>query len=133
MKYSVVIHKDPKSDYSVTVPDLSGCFSAGSTIEEALSMGKEAIECHIEGMLLDGEVIPKLLPIEEHRNNPEYIDGIWSLVEIDINQLSPKSKRVNITLPEYLLNTVDKYAKKHGESRSGLLANAVTEYMESHQ
>lgn len=133
MKYSVVIHKGPKSDYSVTVPDLSGCFSAGSTIEEALSMGKEAIECHIEGMLLDGEVIPRLLPIEEHRNNPEYIDGIWGLVEIDINQLSPKSKRVNITLPEYLLNTVDKYAKKHGESRPGLLANAVTEYMESHQ
>ena len=133
MKYSVVIHKDLKSDYSVTVPDLSGCFSAGSTIEGALSMGKEAIECHIEGMLLDGEVIPRLLPIEEHRNNPEYIDGIWGLVEIDINQLSPKSKRVNITLPEYLLNTVDKYAKKHGESRSGLLANAVTEYMESHQ
>ena len=133
MKYSVVIHKDPESDYSVTVPDLSGCFSAGSTIEEALSMGKEAIECHIEGMLLDGEVIPKLIPIEEHRTNPEYIDGIWGLVEIDLNKLSSKSKRVNITLPEYLLNTVDNYAKKHGESRSALLATAVTEYMGSHQ
>ena len=39
----------------------------------------------------------------------------------------------NITLPEYLLNTVDNYAKKHGETRSGLLASAVTEYMGSHQ
>ena len=133
MKYSVVIHKDRDSDYSVTVPDLSGCFSAGSTIEEAFSMGKEAIECHIEGMLLDEEIIPKLLPIEEHQTNPEYIDGIWGIIEIDISKLSPKSKRVNITLPEYLLNTVDNYAKKHGETRSGLLASAVTEYMESHQ
>jgi hypothetical protein len=50
-------------------------------------------------MLLDGEVIPKLLPIEAHRTNPEYLDGIWGLVEIDISQLSPKSKRVNITYP----------------------------------
>jgi hypothetical protein len=28
---AVVIHKDKKSDYGVTVPDLPGCFSAGDT------------------------------------------------------------------------------------------------------
>ncbi len=44
MKYSVVIHKDSKSDYGVIVPDLPGCFSAGSTIDEALENAKEAIE-----------------------------------------------------------------------------------------
>jgi len=37
MKYPIVIHKDPKSDYGVTIPDLPGCFSAGSTIEEGLA------------------------------------------------------------------------------------------------
>ncbi len=133
MKYSIVLHKDPQSDYSVTVPDLPGCFSAGSTIEEALLMAKEAIECHIEGMLLDGESIPKLLPFEEHQANLNYSDGIWGIVEIDMSQLSSKSKRVNITLPEHLLKTVDNYAKKHGETRSGLLAHAVTEYISGHQ
>jgi predicted RNase H-like HicB family nuclease len=133
MKYSVVLHKDPQSDYSVTVPDLPGCFSAGSTIEEALAMAKEAIECHIEGMLLDGESIPKLRPFEERQANPDYATGIWGIVEIDISQLSPKSKRINITLPEHLLKTVEHYAQKHGETRSGLLAHAVTEYISSHQ
>ena len=133
MKYSVVLHKDPQSDYSVTVPDLPGCFSAGSNIEEALTMAKEAIECHIEGMFLDGEPIPKLLPCEQHQANPNYADGIWGIVEIDMGQLSSKSKRINITLPEHLLKTVDNYAKKHGETRSGLLAHAVTEYISSHQ
>ena len=133
MKYSVVLHKDPQSDYSVTVPDLPGCFSAGNTIEEALSMTKEAIECHIEGMFLDGEITPKLRSIEEHQTNPEYSDGIWGIVEIDLSQLSSKPKRVNITLPKHLLNTVDNYAKKHGETRSGLLAHAVTEYISNHQ
>ena len=47
MKYPIVIHKDPNSDYGVTIPDLPGCFSAGSTIEEAISMAQEAAECHI--------------------------------------------------------------------------------------
>ncbi len=133
MKYSIVVHKDSQSDYSVSIPDLPGCFSAGSTVEEAYAMAKEAIECHIEGMLLDGEAIPSSHSIEKHQSNPVYRDGVWGLIDIDLSKLSLKSKRINITLPEYLLNTVDVYAKKHGETRSGLLAHAVNEYMNSHQ
>ena len=59
MKYHVVIHKDPGSSYGVTVPDLPGCFSGGDTFEEALSSVREAIECHIEGILMDGDSIPE--------------------------------------------------------------------------
>ena len=47
MRYPVVIHKDPDSDYGVTVPDLPGCFSAGTTLDEVLVNAREAIECHI--------------------------------------------------------------------------------------
>jgi antitoxin HicB len=32
----------------VTVPALAGCITQGDTIEEALAMGKEAIELYIE-------------------------------------------------------------------------------------
>ena len=35
VKFPVVIHKDPESDYGVTVPDLPGSYSAGSSVEEA--------------------------------------------------------------------------------------------------
>jgi len=132
MKYSVVIHKDLDSDYGVTVPDLLGCFSAGDTVEEALEMSKEAIECHLEGMLLDNETIPKVQPIEIHQANPDYAGGIWGIVEVDIFALSPKSKQVEISLPEYLLNSIDDYVEQHGENRSVLVANAVTEYMGNH-
>ncbi len=132
MKFSIAIHKDPASDYSVTVPDLPGCFSAGDNIEDALNMAKEAIGCHIEGMLLDGDIIPEVTPIEKHKDNPEYKNVMWGIVEVDLSKLSVKSKRVNITIPENLLHSVDQYAKQHGESRSGLLAQAVTEYMASH-
>ncbi len=133
MKYPVVIHKDRNSDYGVTFPDIPGCFSVGTSIEEALTLSQEAAECHIEGMLLDSEPIPVPTSIESHRENPDYKDGLWAVVDIDISKLSLKAKRVNITIPERLLNTVDNYARNHGETRSGLLSQAVTEYMATHQ
>jgi predicted RNase H-like HicB family nuclease len=133
VKYPIVIHKDKDSDFGVTFPDIPGCFSAGTTIEEAIAMAQEAAECHIEGLLLDSEPIPVATSIENHKSNPEFADCVWALVDIDISKLSLKSKRVNITIPERLLNTVDHYAKNHGESRSGLLAQAITEYMATHQ
>jgi predicted RNase H-like HicB family nuclease len=133
MKYPVVIHKDENSDYGIAFPDLPGCFSAGETIEEALANAQEAAECHIEGMLLDSEPLPVATTIERHMDNPDFKDGIWALVEVDLSRLSLKSKRVNITMPERLLNSLDYFAKKHGETRSGLLTQAVTEYMASHR
>ncbi len=132
MKYPIVLHKEKNSDYGVTIPDIPGCYSAGSSIDEAITMAQEAIECHLEGLLIDKELLPLCTPIEENKNNPDYADGIWAIVDIDINKLSIKSKRVNITIPEMVLNSVDKYAKQHGESRSGLLTQAVTEYMAVH-
>ena len=36
MNYPIAIHKESGSDYGVAVPDLPGCFSAGSTIDEAM-------------------------------------------------------------------------------------------------
>jgi len=133
MKYPVVIHKDLDSDFSVIIPDLPGCFSAGSTIEEAISMAQEAAECHIEGLLIDSESIPVPSGIEAYKDHPDFKEGIWAIVEVDISKLSLKSKRINITMPERLINTVDQYAKRCGSTRSGLLSQAVTEYMALHQ
>jgi predicted RNase H-like HicB family nuclease len=133
MKYPIVIHKEPESDYGVTVPDIPGCYSAASSIEEAIEAAQEAIECHLEGLLIDNEPIPLCSLIEKLQKKREFKNGVWAVVEVDISKLSVKSKRVNITVPERLLTTMDYYAKKHGESRSGLLAQAVTEYMSIHR
>ena len=62
MKYPIVLHTDNGRDFGVTVPDLPGCFSAGSSVEEAIENANEAILCHAEGMILDNETVP--LPSE---------------------------------------------------------------------
>ncbi len=133
MRYPVVLHKDPESDYGVTVPDLPGCFSAGETLDEALLEVVEAIECHLEGLLIDGESIPTPQSVEHHQSNPDYADGVWALVTIDLAKLSGKSKRVNVTLPERVLKLMDKYASDNGETRSGLITQATLEYIASHE
>lgn len=82
MYYSVVLHKDPGSDYGVTVPDLPGCFTSGETVEDALVQAVEAIECYLEGLLLDSEPIPTPKDIAFHTNNPDYVDGQWKTVSV---------------------------------------------------
>ena len=60
MEYLILLDgSEPGTGYDVTVPDLPGCFSAGDTLAEALGNAKEAVECHLEGMLMDGERIPR--------------------------------------------------------------------------
>ena len=132
MRYPVVLHKDPNSDYGVTVPDLPGCFSAGETIDDALTEVVEAIECHIEGLLIDGEPVPSPTSIETHRDDPDYADGVWALVTVDISKLSGKTTQVDVTVPEQLLALVDQYAEQQGETRSGVMAQATLEYIAAH-
>ena len=74
----IIIHKDPESDFGVTVPDLPGCFAAGDTMEELLK-----------------------------RNNDN--SAIWGVVSIDLNKLSDRTKRVNITIPEKLQQLIGRY------------------------
>ncbi|MEL6602365.1 MAG: type II toxin-antitoxin system HicB family antitoxin [Cyanobacteria bacterium J06614_10] len=129
MRYPVVLHKDSDSDYGVTIPDLPGCFSAGSSIDEALQEAIEAAECHIEGLLVDAEDIPSPIAIETHQTNPDYTEGIWAFIDVDLSKLSGKVRRVNITIPERILTKIDAFAQEQGESRSGLIATATMEYI----
>jgi predicted RNase H-like HicB family nuclease len=129
MRYPVVIHKERKSDYGVTVPDLPGCFSAGSTMDEAIAMARQAMELHIGGLVEEGQAVPDPTPIERHQRNPDYAGGVWAMVEVDPANLRIHARRVNVTLPERVLDSIDRFAAKHGETRSGLLAKAATKYI----
>ncbi len=132
MYYPIVIHKDPESSYGVTVPDLPGCFSAGDTMKEALQNAVEAIECHIEGILMDNEDLPLAKDMEEYVSQPDYQGGTWALVEVDLSKLGGKIQRVNITIPERILGKIDSFANKSNQTRSGFLANAALEYIDTH-
>jgi predicted RNase H-like HicB family nuclease len=58
MRYLVVVEEGPSS-FGAYVPDLPGCVAAGQTRQEALSLIRDAIEFHIEGLKEAGQAIPK--------------------------------------------------------------------------
>ena len=132
MNYAIALIPEEEGDYGVLVPDIPGCFSVGDDISEAIANAHEAIECHLEGMMMDDQVIPVPQAIEKHQDNPEYDGVIWAIASIDLSKLSGKAKRINITMPEAILSKVDQFATQQGETRSGLLQTAVLSYIAEH-
>ncbi len=86
MNYPIAIHKEPGSGYGVSVPDLPGCVTVGSTIDEAMLLAREAIALHIEGMLEDGIEVPPPSAIECMRDDADYTGAVWALVEVEIER-----------------------------------------------
>lgn len=124
MRYPIAIEPgDAKHAFSVVVPDLPGCFSAGDTLDEAVDNAKESIELWLETVIDDGGAIPEPRSITEHQSKPEYAGWIWALVALDLAELSDKVERVNVTLPARVLRRIDAAAKAAGESRSGFIAH----------
>ena len=132
MKYCVLIHKDPDSDFGITVPDLPGCFSAGDTLESALVNAEEAILTHVEGLLIDNEPIPEPSSYEDILKLLKKEKATLAVVTVDFTKIAGKSKRINITIPERLLSKFDSFAKKEGESRSGFLVHAAMDFINNH-
>lgn len=57
MRYAIVI-ETAGSNFSAYVPDLPGCIATGSTLKEAETQIREAIEFHLEGLRADGLPVP---------------------------------------------------------------------------
>ncbi len=122
-----LIHKDADSDFGVSFPDFPGAITAGKTLDEARAMAEEALALHVEGLTEDGEVLPEPSTLEEVMSDPENRSGVAILVSVKTEQ--PRAVRVNVTLPEDVLEQIDRYAEAHGFTRSGLLAQAAKKLM----
>jgi len=67
--YPAVFHTE-ETGYSVTIPDIGGCFTQGETMDEAVSMAQDAIDL----MLEDCEVCPKpSLPSAIHVGDGDFV------------------------------------------------------------
>src|SRR5205823_2951152 len=56
--YLIVIGKT-STGYSAHCPDVLGCATVGTTVEEVVANMKKALELHFEGIVEDGHPIPK--------------------------------------------------------------------------
>lgn len=58
VRYAVVFEPAPEN-WAAWVPDLPGCFTTGSTLEEAKTNIREAIAGHLETLRLFGDPVPE--------------------------------------------------------------------------
>ena len=79
-RYIGLVHKDPDSDYGVSFPDLPGCITAGSTLEEAREMAAEALALHLDGLGEDSAAIPPPSSANAILNHPDAADALAVIV-----------------------------------------------------
>jgi hypothetical protein len=105
------------------VPDLPGCFSAGDTLDEAVTSAEEAAAAWIDATLDAGDAVPAASSIVAVRARPEYTGWAYGVIAVDPGALDSPVERVNITLPRRVLLRLDAQARAAGESRSGYIAH----------
>ena len=103
MAYLAVLEPGQDGSYSISFPDLPGCFSYGSNLDEAKRMATESASFHVYGMERDGEKIPKpsfILPKERTERNVIMPVTIYP----DLYRMKWGNERIktNITLPAWL-------------------------------
>ncbi|MBD1576285.1 type II toxin-antitoxin system HicB family antitoxin [Vibrio sp. S11_S32] len=130
MLYPIAIEiGDDTHAYSVAFPDLPGCFSAGDSLEEALSNAKEAADFYLEDLAEEGRLPPQAKSLSEWQKDEEYTGWAWAVVEIDIEPYLGKSSKLNVTLPNLLSKKIDEQVKAHPDlykNRSHFLQVAAT-------
>ena len=102
LKYPVTLIPAEEGGYAVEIEDLSGCYSQGETVEEAIEMIEEARQLWMESMYEDGQEIP--LPSSE----VEY------------------SGKFNVRVPASLHRKLAKLAVKEGVSLNQYIVYALS-------
>ena len=108
MLYPVAIENgNAEEAFSVVVPDLKGCFSAGDSFEDALINAKEAIKMHLEALAELDELPPTASSIDEYFALPEFKGWVWAIVDIDVEPYMGRASKINVTLPNLLTVKID--------------------------
>ncbi len=129
MLYLAKLHAEADGGYSVEIADLPGCFTEGDNLAEAIRNAEEAILCHLDGMIADGEPIPDPASTVPAAVEPgAFLVGIQ--VDLDKLAISNKTVRLSVTIPQRALVLIDRAAKLAETSRSGFLTQAALTYIE---
>ena len=114
---------DERDGYTVTVPDLPGCVSEGSSLADALLMGTDAASGWVLDELEDGKATPTVSRLNDVASaNPEAI-VTYLVLDIDsyAERYGKKAIRKNITIPAYM----NAYVEDNNLSLSEITQNAI--------
>ena len=97
--YPIIVEEGrDETAWGITVPDLTGCFSAADNENDILDAAREAILLHLEGL----ENVPDASPIDNFTHD----NRLALLVDVDIAQLKRKAKHINVTVSQKRKNSM---------------------------
>lgn len=134
----IEVPENEDTAYGIIVPVFEkvgyGCASAADKREDILNQAKLAILDMAEEVINDG-ILPKALNEGFQHYQSEYPEfKEWIAVEVPIESLSGKQKRINITLSEPFLARIDAFVEIHSEykDRSDFLSKAADNLIVHH-
>lgn len=115
---------DGSDGYTVTFPDLPGCITEGSDLQEAMIMARDALSGFLYGMEEDGEPIPTPSPPASVRvSDDAFIVLVEAWTDIVREEAENKAVKKTLTIPKWLNDA----AEKEGVNFSQLLSHAIKE------
>jgi len=117
--FPAIVEGNARSGYSVFFPDLPGLASAGDTLQEAALHAAEGLRGHVQMMAEEGLAVPAASELDRVARDPDVKEAARILVPVEVP--SARALRVNVTLPEDLLQRID----RKSANRSRFLAEAA--------
>lgn len=127
LTYLAVLEPGEDGSYSISFPDLPGCFSYGDNLTEAQRMAEEAASLHVYGMERDGDEIPTP-SLNLSRENTDGNVVMPITIHPDLYRAKRDNERIktNITLPAWL----KRIAEEQKVNYSRLLETALIDYLQ---
>ncbi len=120
--YPAIFHPE-EVGYSVSVPDIDGCFSEGDTLEEAMDMISDAIGLCLEDC--SGQFPSPSNPTNIQHDAGDFVTLIAFDMLLYRKKHDTKAVKKTLTIPSWL-NTV---AEEQHLNFSGILQEALKEHL----
>ena len=132
MKYPICIEVDSTGKrIEIQILDIPGAVASATTFEKAYKAAIEVAHERLKSIAEKHGFAPRPTPWAKLRLDPKYEGKQWGLIEIDLMRYLGKVEKINITLPGYVIEMIDRYMQDHlTKSRSSFLTEAALEKLD---
>ena len=125
--YPAIFHPEADGGYSVSFPQMRGCFTQGDTFEDAVKMATEAMSLYLFSLEEDGEPVPK----EDAKivaDSSDLVVAITAWMQPFREEMKNRAVKKTLTIPAWL----NQVGEEAGINFSQLLQSAIKERLGIH-
>lgn len=121
IKIEALVTKDESGVYVITFPDFPGCATQAESETDIVSQAHEAVVCHMQGMVADGDEISIV--------SGSVVESGQELIEISVDRLLVSEDLVarSVTLQGYEWAMLENLSIRMGYNMDALLSRFVVD------